>query len=113
VPDDGRGVAWLAYVPIPALAVVPVLLRPGDRLVRYHAWQGGTLVVLLLAVLVLVGLAARVLPAGAQGPVGLLAGLLLLGGLVQLVYGAAGAAMGRFPRLQPAWGLASALRRGH
>lgn len=103
--------AWLGYLPIPGLALVPVLLHPGDRLARYHAWQATVQVVGLLVALVAVGFLARSTPKSAQGAVGLLAGVLLLAGVVQLVLGAVGAALGRYPRLRPAWDVASALRR--
>jgi uncharacterized membrane protein len=85
---DGRGVAWLCYVPLPGLALAAVLARPGDRLVRFHAWQGTLAILGLLA-----------------------AGLALLGGLGQLGWGVASAARGRYGRLRPWWDLAALLKR--
>ena len=109
---DGRSVAWVGYVPVPGLFLVPALARPGDRLSRYHAWQSGLLVGLLYAAMTLVGLLAMASDAKAyRATVGFVGGLLLLAGLVQLGWGGAGAAMGRFPRLRPAWDLARVLRR--
>lgn len=109
---DGRSLAWLGYVPVPGLFLVPALARPEDRLSRYHAWQSGLLVGLLYVGLTLVGLLAMASDAKAyRSTVGFIGGLLLLAGLVQLSWGGAGAAMGRFPRLRPAWDLARLLRR--
>ncbi len=109
---DGRSVAWLGYVPVPGLFLVPAVARPGDRLARYHAWQSGLLVGLLYGGLTLVGLLAMASDAKAyRSAVGLLGGLLLLAGAVQLAWGGAGAAMGRYPRLRPAWDVARLLRR--
>ena len=111
-PVDGRGVAWLSYVPLPGLALVPVLLHPGDRLARYHARQGTVLVVGLLAVMAVVGLLTLLSEAkGYRTLVGLLSGVVLLGGIAQLAWGAVGAALGRYPRLRPAWDLAAKWRR--
>ena len=109
---DGRGVAWLSYLPVPGLALVPVLLHPGDRLARYHAWQGGLLVGGLWLLMSLFAL--LILAVGADGfraTAGFLFGVLLIGGLVQMVWGAVASAMGRYPRLRPAWDLAAAIRR--
>jgi hypothetical protein len=109
---DGRAIAWLSYVPLPGLAVVPVLLNPWDRLSRYHAWQGTALVLGLLSALFVIGLLTLLSEAKVYRLlVGFAAGALLVGGLVQLVWGAAGAAMGRYPRLRPAWDVAAALRK--
>lgn len=109
---DGRSLAWLGYLPVPGLALVPALARPEDRLSRYHAWQSGLLVGLLYVGLTLVGLLAMASDAKAyRSTVGFVGGLLLLAGLVQLGWGGAGAAMGKFPRLRPAWDLARLLRR--
>ncbi|HUR25197.1 MAG TPA: hypothetical protein VM327_04180 [Candidatus Thermoplasmatota archaeon] len=109
---DGRGVAWLSYLPLPGLALVPVLMHPGDRLARYHAWQGGVLVgglwiLMTVFALLILAIDARPFRAGA----GFLAGLLLVGSLVQMVWGAVSSALGRYARLRPAWDLAAALRR--
>ena len=109
---DGRTLAWLGYVPIPGLFLVPALARPGDRLARYHAWQSGVLVLGLFAAMFLVGLLGLLSDSGGyRRAVGFLGGLVLLAGLVGLAWGGVGAAMGRFPRVRPAWDLAAMLRR--
>ena len=109
---DGRGAAWLSYLPIPGLAFVPVLLHPGDRLARYHAWQGGLLVGGLWVVMTVFALLILAIDAKAFRDVaGFLFGLLLIAAVVQMVWGAVASAMGRYPRLRPAWDLAAALRR--
>lgn len=109
---DGRAVAWLSYVPLPGLALVAVRLHPEDRLTRFHAWQGTVLVVGLLAAMLVVGLLTLVSEAkGYRAVVGGLSGILLVAGVVQLVWGAVSAGLGRFVRLRPAWDVAAALRR--
>jgi cytochrome b len=109
---DGRSLAWLGYVPVPGLFLVPVLARPDDRLARYHAWQSGLLVGLVYVGLTAVGLLAMASDAKAyRSTVGFVGGLLLLAGAVQLAWGGAGAARGRFPRLRPAWDLAAMVRK--
>lgn len=109
---DGRAVAWLSYLPLPGIAFVPVLLHPRDRLCRYHAWQGTTLVLGLLAAMFLIGLMTLLSDAeGYRRAVGFVAGILLVAGVVQLVWGAIAAALGRFPRLRPAWDVAASIRR--
>jgi Na+/melibiose symporter-like transporter len=109
---DGRGVAWLSYLPIPGLAVIPVLLHPGDRLARYHAWQGGLLVGAFFVLMFVFGLLMLLSEAaGYRQTLGLLSGLVLVVGVVQMLWGAVASALGRYPRLRPAWDLASALRR--
>lgn len=110
---DGRGVAWLSYVPIPGLALVAVRLHPEDRLTRFHAWQGTALVLGLLSAMLVAGLLTLVSSAkGYLAAVGGIAGLVLLAGVVGLAWGMVGAATGRFTRLRPAWDLAAAVRRG-
>lgn len=110
--DDGRAVAWLSYVPLPGLALAAVMLRPGDRLVRYHAWQGTLAILGALVFLFLVGLAARLSEARAYRlSLGLLSGLGLLAVLVQLGWGVAAAATGRYARLRPWWDVAALLKR--
>lgn len=109
---DGRGVAWLAYLPLPGLALAQVRMHPADRLARYHAWQGTALVVGTYLALVLTGLLALLSDAKPyRALVGLAAGLVLLGAVVQMLWGMAAAATGRFTRLQPAWSLAALVRR--
>lgn len=110
--SDGRRLAWLAYVPIPGLALVPVAVHPGDRLTRFHAWQGTIAVLGLVAWLLVIGLLARLSDADAyRTTLGIVSGLGLLAGLVQLGWGIASAALGRFQRLRPWWDLASLVRR--
>ncbi len=109
---DGRGVAWIGYIPVPGLSFVPVLLRPDDRLTRYHAWQSGMLVIGLWFLLGLTGFFLRVSEAEAfRSIVGVIISLVLLVGLVQLGWGAVQAARGAYPRLRPAWDLAAMVRR--
>jgi hypothetical protein len=96
-------------VPVPGWQLVPVLARPRDRLVRYHAWQGGALSVLIPVGLIALG--ALVQASNRHPAVGLLVGLWLLMGAVLLVWGALGAARHRYPRLMPAWHLLSFIRR--
>lgn len=110
--DDGRGIAWLSYVPLPGLALAAVLLRPGDRLVRYHAWQASLALLGGLLFLFAMGLLARLSGAGGyRAALGLLSGLGLVTLLVQLAWGAAAAARGRFARLRPWWDVAALLKR--
>src|SRR5688572_31957015 len=109
---DGRGVAWLSYLPIPGLALIPVLLHPGDRLARYHAWQGGLLVGGLWVLMTLLALLILAIDAEAfRGIAGFVFGVLLIAALVQMAWGGIASALGRYPRLRPAWDLAAALRR--
>ncbi|MEK6976158.1 MAG: hypothetical protein AABY18_07435 [Candidatus Thermoplasmatota archaeon] len=109
---DGRSVAWLSYVPLPGLALAAVAARPRDRLVRFHAWQGTLAILGLLVFLFLTGLAARLSEARAYRlSLGLLSGLGLLAGFVQLGWGIAGAATGRYVRLRPWWDLAAMLKQ--
>ncbi len=109
---DGRGVAWLGYVPVPGIGLAAVAIRPGDRLVRFHAWQGTLAVLGLLLFLFLVGLLARLSDAGGyRTAFGFVSGLGLLAGLIQLGWGIAAAAMGRFTRLRPWWDVAALLKR--
>jgi hypothetical protein len=110
--EDARGIAWLAYLPIPGLGLVPALARPDDRLARYHAWQGTVLVVGFLIVMAAGGL-LTVAVGGKSAPMaaGLLLGLIFVAGVGQMLWGGIAAAMGRYPRLRPAWDLARLLRR--
>lgn len=109
---DGRGVAWLSYLPVPGLALVPVLLHPADRLTRYHAWQGGLLVGALWVLMSLFAVLILAIDAkGFRDVAGFLFGILLLAGLGQMAWGAVASALGRYPRLRPAWDLAAAVRR--
>lgn len=112
MPCDGilvTAVPWLSYVPIPGLQAIAVLIAPDDPLTRYHAWQGGVLVALLYAFLVLVGFLVRISDAPSYlAAMGLLAGAGLLAGIGGLGYGAYAAARGRYGRVRPAWDLLAA-----
>lgn len=108
---DARATAWLSYVPLPGLALVPIALHPGDRLARFHAWQGSLAVLGLVVWLMFIGLLARLSDAFAyRTTLGFVSGLGLLAGLVQLGWGIAAAALGRFQRLRPWWDLAVLVR---
>ncbi|HLF16535.1 MAG TPA: hypothetical protein VI796_03785 [Candidatus Thermoplasmatota archaeon] len=109
---DGRAVAWVAYLPLPGLALIPRLAAPGSRLARYHAWQGGVLVGLVYAIVVPLGIVAsagggRLLLA----VVGALAAITLAAGLAATVVGIASASRGRFVRIRPVWDLLALLGR--
>lgn len=107
----GSRVAWLSYVPIPGLALVAVAAAPGDRLTRFHAWQGTLAVLGLLVWLLAIGLLARISDASAyRTTLGFVSGLGFLAGLVQLGWGIAAAVLGRFQRLRPWWDLAALLK---
>lgn len=109
---DGRGVAWVPYIPLPGLGWLAVALAPMSRLVRYHAWQGTLTTLGLLLFLLVMGLVARISDAaGYRTFMGAIAGIGLLVGLGQCGWGAAGAALGRFSRVRPWWDLAAILRR--
>ncbi len=111
IGESVQSVPWLSYIPVPGLQAVAVYLAPEDPLTRYHAWQGGTLVALLYAFLVLVGLLARASDAAAfLATMGLFSGFGLLAGVAGLVYGAVSAARGRYGRVRPIWDLIAALK---
>lgn len=102
--------AWLAYVPVPGLALVPALLHPESRLARYHAWQGTATVLGLIGFLLVMGLLARLSDASAyRTAMGFVAGLGLLLGLGQCGWGMVAAALGRFARIRPWWDAVAAL----
>lgn len=105
---DGRSVAWVAYVPVPGLALVPAYAARGDRLARYHARQGGLLVLLLYGVLLALGLAGQAAP-GAQDALAAAAAPFLILGVAGLAWGMLGALRGRFTRVRPAWDLCALL----
>jgi uncharacterized membrane protein len=103
---DGRSIGWLSYVPIPGLAVVTALAAKHDRLARFHAWQGGTLVIGLYLATALLGFVGRLVDATWWRTVwGLLVGLLLVAAVVGMAVGIAGAARGRHVRVRPVWDL--------
>lgn len=101
------GVAWLSYLPVPGLAYVAVRLAPSDRLVRFHAWQGGILVGAAYVALFVAGLLLSLpgMASGAQA-MGYVLGPFVLAVLVGCVVGAIGAVRGRYTRVRPAWDLA-------
>ena len=103
---DGRAIAWLSYFPIPGLALVPAFAAPQDRLARFHAWQGGALVILLYLVTALLGFLGRAVDAGWWRTMwGLIVGLVLVAALWGLIVGMVAAWMGRHVRLRPVWDL--------
>lgn len=109
---DGRGVAWLGYLPIPGLALAALAAAPTARLVRYHAWQATMLVALLYLWLIAIGMLSLLSTAPAfRTSLGLISGIGLVAALVQLALGGVAAARGLYPRLRPAWDLAALLRR--
>lgn len=106
------GLPWLSYVPVPGLSYVAVLAAPDDPLTRYHAWQGGILVVLSYVLLLVFGFLSRLSDAaGYLATLGLLSGLLLLAALVGIVWGMMAAARGRYARLRPVWDILAAAGR--
>jgi hypothetical protein len=79
---------------------------------RYHAWQGGTLTLLLWTALVLLGLLGRASDAeGLRTAIGAVSLLVLLAALAGFVFGAIGATRGLFVRVRPVWDLLAALGR--
>jgi hypothetical protein len=106
---DGKAVAWVAYVPLPGLGLVPAWAAPHDPLARYHARQGGLLVVLLYALLLGVGFLGQALPDDAKPFVALLAATVLLLGLAGIAWGAMGALRARYVRVRPVWDLCSVI----
>ncbi len=105
---SGRAVAWLAYVPLPGLFLIPLLGHRGDRLARFHGIQGGIVTVAFLLLLMLSGFYsyARSGTTASAPDAAILALVVMLGGLGYLVAGAVAAGRGRFLRLRPAWDVA-------
>lgn len=107
------GLAWICYVPLPGVALIPVLVEPRDAHTRYHAWQGTAWT--LLAWVVLVAVAVVASWTQAIRPLFLafafLEGALVLAAVAGVGCGITTAAMGRFGRVRPAWDLLVALRR--
>jgi hypothetical protein len=108
---DGKAVAWVAYLPLPGLGLVPAWTAPHDPLARYHARQGGLLVALLYAVLLALGLAGQAMPAAADALAATAAPFLLLG-LAGIAWGMAGALRSRYARVRPVWDLCALLWPG-
>lgn len=100
--------AWVAYVPVPGLALVPAWAAPHDPLARFHARQGGLLVGALYLALLGIGLLAQALPA-ATDALALAAAPVLLLGLAGIAWGMAGALRSRYARVRPVWDLCAAL----
>lgn len=104
--------AWLTYVPVPGLAWLVAFAAPRDRALRYHAWQGGTLTLLLWSLLVVIGLIGRASEAAAfRSVIGVVSLLVILAALAGMVFGAVGAARGLFVRVRPVWDLLAAVGR--
>lgn len=105
---NGRAVAWLAYLPLPGLFLVPLLGARGDRFARFHALQGGVLTLTFLVLLMLSGFYAFARNGTKAAPVdaAILSALLFVAGLGYITVGLIAAARGRFTRLRPAWDLA-------
>lgn len=104
--------AWLAYVPVPGLAVAAAFSARDDPRTRYHAWQGGMLVGLLWIGLLLIGLLGQASGnPGFQTTIGALSLAWLAAGLGGIVYGAVGATRGLYVRVRPVWDLLAALQR--
>lgn len=98
-----RAVAWVPYLPIPGLGILAARLRPADRLVRYHARQGGGLVLVLYVLVTAVGLAAKAWPALPAGATAAMGAVLLAYGIAALLSGGVAAARGRYLRVRPVW----------
>ena len=97
-------VPWLAYIPVPGLSLLATWSAPDDPLTRYHARQGGLLVVLLWSWLLLVGFATGFSDAPAYlATMGLVAGVPMAAGLIGIVWGIVAAARGRYARIRPVW----------
>jgi hypothetical protein len=107
---DGKAVAWVAYLPLPGLGLVPAWAAPHDPLARYHARQGGVLVGLLYALLLGIGLLGQAFP-GASPAIAIVAAPVLLLGLAGILWGLAGALRARYVRVRPAWDLCALLWR--
>jgi hypothetical protein len=105
---DGKAVAWVAYLPIPGLGLVPAWAAPHDPLARYHARQGGLLVALLYVLLLAVGFMAQTAPA-AKDALAIVAAPILLLGLAGSAWGILGALRARYVRIRPVWDLCAAI----
>ncbi len=102
--------AWLPYLPIPGLALIAVWIEPDNPHTRFHAWQGGTLVVAGFLLVLLLGMLGLLSDAAWYGAViGTLSGLILLGVLVGSIWGIVSAARGRYDRLRPVWDVLAAM----
>lgn len=99
-----QGVAWLAYVPIPGVALLVAITAPNNRLVRFHARQATVIVLFAYVMLILFGLLAKVMPA-AEATVTPAAGVVVAILLIAVMVGGIGAARGRYNRVRPFWDL--------
>ncbi len=96
--------AWLAYIPVPGLALVPAWVDGQDRLTRFHAWQGGALVLLFWVGLILIGFLGRASDAGGfQTFVGTLSLGWIVAALVGMVWGIVASARGEYQRIRPVY----------
>lgn len=102
---------WLSYLPVPGLPFIAVWAAPEDPLTRYHAWQGGALVGLAYAALLvfsMLGLISDATPFVMT--VGFLVSLTALAALTGMVWGIIAAVRGRYARIRPVWDLLAATR---
>lgn len=106
-------VAWLAYLPLPGLAVVPALVHGDDRLARFHAWQGGVLVVIVWILLAILGALLKVSDAsGYQGFIGFLALVVLIAYIVAASIGIVAVVREQFVRVRPVYDVLALVNRG-
>ncbi len=103
---------WIAYLPLPGLALVPALVERYSRNARFHAWQGGALVVLLWVVLILLGLLARISGGEAmEAIIGTVTLLVMIAYLVGAITGAIAAGRDRYIRVRPVYELVALIKR--
>jgi hypothetical protein len=105
---DGKAVAWVAYLPLPGLDLVPAWAAPHDPLARYHARQGGVLVGLLYVLLLAIGFLGQAMP-DASPIIAIVAAPVLLLGLAGIAWGIFGALRARYVRVRPAWDICAAI----
>jgi hypothetical protein len=104
--------AWIAYLPVPGLALVPALARPLDRFHRYHARQGGWAVVAWWLGLLLWGVLAMASEASVYRVIiGSFTMAWLVAGVAMVAFGVVWSVTGRYGRLRPVWDVLSLLRR--
>lgn len=108
--------SWVAYIPVPGVALLAAYGAPTDRLARFHAWQGGIHVAAWWVGLIALGYFMRWADASAADPTpmailfGFVYFLYLVAGLTGCVMGAVAAAKGRYARVRPAWDLLAGRR---
>jgi hypothetical protein len=98
-----RDLAWLAYIPVPGLGLAASWAAPQDRLVRFHARQGGALIIILYAIMACLGLVTLILPPAGRPPIAAIAAAVLALAGVAIVVGVWTSLAGRFTRLRPLW----------